>query len=196
MNHIQIYDNAFSKESCQHIIDYFESNRDLCFKGLSGGIVDKKDKDSLDLTLGLGYPRNEDEYKINSSLLESLKKGSEKYRNKFKFLDRVGTWHVDDIFNIQKFDEGQGYHGMHCEHGAFSASGTGRDRGDTYNRMLVWMIYLNNAKCGTRFYDPRRDVKAKQGRLVMWPPDWTHPHSGITPNKGKKYIVTGWFSYY
>ena len=100
-------------------------------------------------------------------------------------LSEAGKFDAMQIL-VQRFDEGQGYHGVHSETMGIEAN----------NRMLVWMIYLNNAKCGTRFYDPRRDVKAKQGRLVMWPPDWTHPHSGITPNKGKKYIVTGWFSYY
>ena len=44
MNHIQIYDNILSKEGCQHIIDYFESNIDISFPGLSGGILNKKDK--------------------------------------------------------------------------------------------------------------------------------------------------------
>jgi len=186
MNHIQIYDNMLSKEGCQHIIDYFESNINLSFKGYAAGKVDIKTKDSQDLTLRLEYPRNEGEYKINEYIIQSLQKGTKKYRNKFRLLDMmVGTWHVDDRFNIQRFDEGQGYHGVHCEHSK-----------DACNRMLVWMIYLNNAKCGTRFYEPRRDVKAKQGRLVMWPSYWTYPHSGITPNKGKKYIVTGWYSYY
>ena len=184
MNHIQIYDNILSKEGCQHIIDYFESNIDISFPGLSGGIVNKKDKESLDLTLRLEYPRNEDEYKINEFIAQSLKKGTEKYCNKFRFSRAVDTWHVDDRFNIQRFDEGQGYHGVHSETMGIEAN----------NRMLVWMIYLNNAKCGTRFYDPQRDIKAKQGRLVLWPPDWTHPHSGITPNRGDKYIATGWYA--
>ena len=185
MNHIQIYDNALSKEGCQHIIDYFESNIDISFPGISGNIVNKKDKDSTDLSLRLEHPRNKDEYEVNEYILKTLKKGTEKYRKKFKFLDRVvDIWHLDDRFNIQRFDEGQGYHAVHCEHTKHEY------------RMLVWMIYLNNAKCGTRFYEPQRDVKAKEGRLVMWPSDWTYPHSGITPNKGKKYIVTGWYSYY
>ena len=186
MNHIQIYDNMLSKEGCQHIIDYFESNINLSFKGYAAGKVDIKTKDSQDLTLRLEYPRNEGEYKINEYIIQSLQKGTEKYRNKFRLLDMmVGTWHVDDRFNIQRFDEGQGYHGVHCEHSK-----------DACNRMLVWMIYLNNAKCGTRFYEPRRDVKAKQGRLVMWPSYWTYPHSGITPNKGEKYLMTGWWRFY
>ena len=186
MNHIQVYDSMLSKEGCQHLIDYFESNVELLEPGLSGGEVCKECKDSFDLSIKLDNPRNEDEYKINELILQSLLIGTEKYCKKFKFLQAVDTWNVDNTFNIQRFDEGQGYHGIHSETMGILDS----------NRMLVWMIYLNNAKCGTRFYDPQRDIKAKQGRLVMWPPGWTYPHSGITPNKGKKYIVTGWFSYH
>jgi len=93
---------------------------------------------------------------------------------------------MDYTFNIQKFDgKEEGYFTRHCE-----SDGTIKN-----TRMFVWMIYLNDAKSGTRFYYPRRDVKAKQGRLVIWPADWTYPHSGITPNRGEKYLMTGWYSY-
>ena len=36
-------------------------------------------------------------------------------------------------------------------------------------------------------------VKPEIGRTVIWPAGWTHPHKGVTPNKGLKYIATGWF---
>ena len=85
-----------------------------------------------------------------------------------------------------RFDgEEDGYFMRHCE-----------ADGSYVDRMLTWMIYLNNAKCGTRFYHPRKDIKAKEGRLVIWPAGWTHPHSGITPNKGEKYLMTGWWKFY
>ena len=29
----------------------------------------------------------------------------------------------------------------------------------------------------------------------MWPAYWTHPHKGVTPNVGDKYIATGWLNY-
>ena len=38
-------------------------------------------------------------------------------------------------------------------------------------------------------------VNAKMGRCVIWPAAWTHVHRGVTPNKGLKYIVTGWVTY-
>jgi hypothetical protein len=55
--------------------------------------------------------------------------------------------------------------------------------------------FFNDAKSGTRFYHQKLDMKAKAGRMVIWPAAWTHMHSGIIPNKGTKYIATGWFSY-
>ena len=30
----------------------------------------------------------------------------------------------------------------------------------------------------------------------MWSAGWTHPHKGVTPNVGDKYIVTGWCEYF
>ena len=38
-------------------------------------------------------------------------------------------------------------------------------------------------------------IHPKRGRIVMWPAGWTHIHSGVTPNKGDKYIISGWYSY-
>ena len=35
-------------------------------------------------------------------------------------------------------------------------------------------------------------LKAKEGKLVIWPSDFTHPHRGIVSLDEEKYIVTGW----
>ena len=85
---------------------------------------------------------------------------------------------------LKKYDgEEDGYFAWHCE------------QCSTYpGRILAWMFYLNDAKCGTEFwnYSP---VRARIGRGVIWPSNWTHVHRGVTPNKGLKYIITGWVSY-
>ena len=36
---------------------------------------------------------------------------------------------------------------------------------------------------------------SKKGRLVIWPASWTHFHRS-EPNKGLKYIISGWYSFY
>ena len=100
-------------------------------------------------------------------------------------LDFIQSWTFSKYYNIQKYEnEDDGYKQWHCEHGMEENS----------NRILAWMFYLNDAKCGTEFaYFPT--VNAKAGRCVIWPAFWTHLHRGVIPNKGIKYIATGWYEY-
>ena len=62
----------------------------------------------------------------------------------------------------------------------------------TANRIAVWQFYLNNAESGTEFMS-YPTVNAKMGRCVIWPAAWTHVHRSA-PNKGLKYIISGWIS--
>lgn len=63
-------------------------------------------------------------------------------------------------------------------------------------RFLVFFWYLNNVEKGgeTAFYfnDCEIHVKPKAGRLIMFPPMWTHPHAGLRPISGSKFIVGGY----
>jgi hypothetical protein len=81
--------------------------------------------------------------------------------------------------------EDDGFKVWHCEHGGDPS---------TSSRLLAWMFYLNDAKSGTEFMH-YSNVRAKRGRCVIWPAFWTHTHRGVVPNRGLKYIVTGWASY-
>jgi len=62
---------------------------------------------------------------------------------------------------------------------------------------LVWMLYLNtvNDKGGTEFYHQDFVCNAEIGKMVIWPPYWTHLHrSQVSPSE-MKYILTGWMAY-
>ena len=63
--------------------------------------------------------------------------------------------------------------------------------------MLVWTVYLNTVtdKGGTYYQNFNRTVKAKEGRLVIFPPYWTHRHKGVVSKTQTKYIATGWYNY-
>ena len=188
MNHIQIYDNALPKEDCRNIIKYFDSHSDV-EKGIIMDANSQVKQGIRNETDKFSYSRLGNSFDSLSSpvdiLIPTLVKGITEYKKKFPFLDELSYWDLHNNFNIQKFDgEEDGYFVKHCE-----------ADGPYINRMLAWMVYLNNAKCGTRFYHPRRDIKAKEGRLVIWPAGRTHPHSGITPNKGEKYLMTGHWTF-
>ena len=182
--HIQIYDNTLNKEECESIIEYFDrspyKSKGLTSMGNNQYGVNESFKRSTDITLQLSNEELPDKI-----IRVALTKGVDKYVKKFPFLTKIDYWNLSTDYNIQKYIEDEGYYEMHCEHNIPHT-----------NRILAWMIYLNDAKCGTRFYYPTRDIRAKRGRLVIWPAFWTHPHSGITPNRGVKYISSGWCNFH
>lgn len=69
-------------------------------------------------------------------------------------------------------------------------------------RFLVCLMYLNDVEEGgeTAFDSDAADedtitVKAKAGRLVMFPPTWQYPHKGKMPVSGNKYIISTYGHY-
>jgi hypothetical protein len=65
-------------------------------------------------------------------------------------------------------------------------------------RFLAFLWYLNTVQEGgqTRFgftqESPVATVPAVRGRLLVFPPLWTHPHWGCKTISGPKYIVSGY----
>ena len=201
-DYIGIYDNALNGEECRLILKRFESidkHRHVRpDPSCSAEHMVEKSKDAsfvVDIPLkfskictqiNFNFNNKEDnfyhrlvEYAIYKSLL--------KYQKRYPFLQygtTCGKFNITKKYNIQKYEEGEGFYPLHCEQGTLAPY-----------RMLVWMLYLNNAKSGTEFPTQNKVVKPKTGRMVIWPAGWTHPHKGVTPNRGLKYIVTGWWNY-
>ena len=59
--------------------------------------------------------------------------------------------------------------------------------------MALW--YLNDVQGPggeTEFLFQQVKVKPRQGKLILFPPFWTHEHRGVTLDQGVKYIATTW----
>ena len=187
---LEVYDDTLSKEECDKLIKDFEdvsplSGRKIYEGALSnefGGKGQQKYSTTLysDMSDGLFKAFN-----IPTDI--SLQKGIKQYKEKYSFIDKISPWSCWRYYNVQKYEEGQGYYKLHCEHDSGDSSGV--------HRILAWMIYLNDAECGTEFPYQNKILDAKVGRLVIWPAAWSHPHKGVTPNKGLKYIATGWYNF-
>ena len=67
---------------------------------------------------------------------------------------------------------------------------------DSSSRFLSFLLYLNDSDGGTHFARDNHTVQAQQGRVVLFPPLWTHPHAGLEP-KGSttKYILSTYLHY-
>ena len=185
MNFIEKYDIALSQEQCNYIISLFNDSTSL-EPGVTSSGLDPSKKISTSLPLQFEERGNitSTNHIINQTIHPSLIEGVERYKAKYHLLSETSEWNLTKGYHVQRFQEGEGYFSTHCEHSS----------SEPY-RMLVWMFYLNNARCGTRFYHQNITMKPRTGRLVIWPAGWTHMHSGVIPNKGDKYIITGWFSF-
>ena len=169
-------------DSCENIIEFFESIGDKDYNKDSGLEYLNKNRQKICAGKSLDFSSGGI---INDTIFLFLNSALKLYTEKYDFLrtQDAGRWRLAPLYNLQRYDgELEGYFTLHSE-----------QSGQYPYRMLVWMIYLNEAECGTEFPYQEKIVTPKVGRTVLWPAAWTHSHKGVTPNKGLKYIVTGWY---
>lgn len=90
-------------------------------------------------------------------------------------------------YNLQRTRPGEFYH-WHVDSGPGAFS----------QRQLVAIWYLNDVPGpGGETEFPLQDVKVRpeQGKLLLFPPFWTHVHRGVTLEQGVKYIATTWICF-
>ena len=176
---IGVYDNALTSEECDELISFFESSekRPGGYAGKNGYNVDHEHKKNIEVV----DPKISTTPIIEKPLNECIRK----YVKKYLSLERIFPCNIVDPYTFQKLQYyGDGYKMWHTEHVPFSPANM---------RVLVWMFYLNDSKSGTEFmHFPT--IKGKKGRCILWPSSFTHMHRA-EPNKGLKYIMSGWISY-
>jgi hypothetical protein len=186
---IGIYDNAVSSDNCKEIIKWFGTEplkRGTVMYEDGTGRIDTRVKSDWEV---------DDSYKTlfsNNSFVDiiirdALIKYTPVYSESYPSIDYIDPWNVCNVYNIQKYDPGDGYHALHCENCNEA----------TLHRVMAWMIYLNTItdEGGTYFSSYDKTLEAKEGRLVIWPAFFTHTHKGVVSKTQTKYIATGWFSY-
>jgi hypothetical protein len=184
-NFIGIFEDAFSKEYCDSVIEYFNNaeKAGLTINRQQQHNTPKLEKDDTQL-----YAHSEICLSNTTNLITKFNDvfwgdAYREYASNFTVLVDYAT-HGNSAFKIQKTEIGQGYHVWHTE----------TSNRNTSNRILAWTLYLNDVEEGgeTEFlYYPKR-VKPKAGTLVLWPAGLTHAHRGNPPISNTKYIITGW----
>lgn len=181
MQFIHSIENVLSREICEEFISNFEISTDLHTSNF-----EDSSKKSTDIMFHRDVYNLPEWNGLINKMLSSLDEGLNKYIEKFEVLKYMNSFSLS-TFNMQRYRPGEGFYGWHCE----------RNGNPKYiNRMLVWMIYLNDVEeGGTEFLYQEHKVKAECGKLLIWPSDWTHTHRGIISNDETKYILTGWYTY-
>ena len=180
MQFIHLAESAYSKQSCDYLIDYFETNITNSQPGWAGN----KRLKNLEITLDINFEKpNPNNFGLENTLVNVLYQ----YKNKFPLIDTsIGRWQVSPTCQLTKYEPNNYYHHIHCDVGKTCR-----------NRIFAWMIYLNTIQegGGTHFVHQNFTTKPIAGNLYMWPAGWTHMHHGVNAPNEIKYILTGWVEY-
>jgi hypothetical protein len=171
--------NALTPGICREMVRRFEANPEHQYEGRIGQTQtrDLGIKRSTDMTLS----DKPDWRDIDRILFQSAGAALARVRERFPFFK--GRF-KDMGYAIQRTNPGEFYH-WHIDGGSHEFS----------YRQLVAVWYLNDvAGPGgeTEFLFQGVTVRPEEGKLILFPPFWTHEHRGVTLQRGVKYIATTW----
>jgi hypothetical protein len=171
--------DALPASFCQDVITRFEMTTDEQYPGRIGQTVNEDSgiKKTTDLVVS-GKPHWKD---VDRALFQSLGRAVMEFREKFTYFK--GPF-KDMGYNVQRYVPGEYYH-WHIDGGSHEFS----------QRQLVAIWYLNDVQGPggeTEFLYQDVSIKPEQGKLVLFPPFWTHEHRAATVQHGVKYIATTW----
>ena len=221
---IKIYDAFMEPAICDRLVDFYEKNKEFAVpnktvgdiqteKAWSAKNIKKKSittRQSIGLTIDqliAKDPQNAEYREIYDIIYKHYDTAIKKYLHELRQPGFAGipagstsapglvnaSNFDDEHYFITKYNQGDGFYGWHCDRGLVVKNG--HHTGDRY---LSGILYLNDVEVGgeTEFLSDHFKVKAKKGRLLLFPSGWTYIHRGIKPSSGNKYICNNFFSFY
>ena len=178
-SHVYVADNVLNADFCNEVIQRFEQATDEQYQGRVGqSEVEMPDiKRSTDLVIsGKAHWKDVDRVLFSSlaGALSVMRSQHAFFQGRFK----------DYGYAIQRTQPGEFFH-WHVDSGSHSFA----------NRQLVAIWYLNDVEGpggDTEFKHQAISIKPETGKLLLFPPFWTHEHRGVTLERGVKYIATTW----
>lgn len=172
--------NALDKNLCAEMIQRFEQHAEEQYAGRIGQTVSQNQ--DIKKTTDLVVSGKEHWKDIDRALFQSLATAVKEFRETFPYFK--GPF-KDMGYGIQRYNPGEYYH-WHIDGGSHDFS----------MRQLVALWYLNDVPEGhggeTEFLYQDMKVTPEAGKLILFPPFWTHEHRACTLNEGVKYIATTW----
>jgi hypothetical protein len=170
---------ALPIDVCNEMIRRFEACTDEQYPGRIGQLAEEHHdiKRSTDLVVS-GKEHWKD---IDKALFRSLGQAMRELRETYPYFK--GPF-KDVGYAIQRTDPG-GYYHWHIDGGSHEFS----------QRQLVAVWYLNDVPGPggeTEFSCQDVRIRPEAGKLLLFPPFWTHEHRGVILQSGVKYIATTW----
>lgn len=176
-------EQALDTGLCREMIRRYEQHPEQQYEGRIGqaGVHAGDIKRSTDLRIS----GRRDWKDIDSALVRSLATAFTDFAEMFPYF--AANSFKDMGYNMQRTSVGEFYH-WHVDSGPGAFS----------QRQLVAIWYLNTVDGpggGTEFLAQEVAIRPEEGKLVLFPPFWTHLHRGATLVQGVKYIATTWICF-
>ncbi|MBK46313.1 MAG: 2OG-Fe(II) oxygenase [Gammaproteobacteria bacterium] len=173
------FTNSLDNVICDDMVSRFESSSEDHYRGRVGQnfIENTEVKKSTDMVIS----GKEDWKDVDEKLFMSLSKALSSVKKQYDFFNDP----FKDIgYAIQRTEPGE-FFNWHIDSGSHQFS----------DRQLVAIWYLNDVEGPggeTEFINQNIKIKPEKGKLILFPPFWTHEHRGVKLQKGIKYIATTW----
>ena len=175
--------NALPDFLCDDMVARFEANEADQYQGRVG--VDMNSNTDLKKTTDVIASGKEHWKDVDNNLFRSLAIALKEFKEVYPYFSEMSRF-KDMGYNIQRYREGEYYH-WHVD----------ADNLGIASRQLVALWYLNDVEEGgtTDFIFQKASVTPEKGKLMLFPPFWTHEHRAAEVKKGVKYIATTWITF-
>jgi len=170
---------ALSPGFCDAVCERFEAHPHHQYAGRVGQL--RTADPSVKRTTDLVVSNKPDWQDVDQEFFRSLAAAIKEFRETFPYFK--GPF-KDEGYQVQRYLPGEYYH-WHVDGGSHELS----------RRQLVALWYLNDCPGPggeTEFLHQQVSVRPERGKLVLFPPFWTHEHRAAVVRTGVKYIATTW----
>ena len=171
--------NALPAAFCQEVIRRFEANPEQQNEGRIGQ-TQSRDQ-SIKRTTDLVVSNKPDWQDIDQMFFRCVAAALKEFRETYPYFK--GPF-KDMGYQVQRYLPGEYYH-WHIDGGSHQFS----------QRQLVVIWYLNDVPGPggeTEFLYQDVKIRPEQGKMVLFPPFWTHEHRAVRVEQGVKYMATTW----
>ena len=176
-------ENALPDFLCDDMVARFEAHPEDQYAGRVGS--DANQNTQLKKTTDLVVTGKDHWQDVQNNLFRSLALTLQKFSQRYPYFAELKRYQ-DSAYNLQRYRPGE-YYDWHVD----------ADNEALSSRQLVAIWYLNDVEQGgeTDFYHQHLSIKPTKGKLVLFPPFWTHQHRAAEIEKGVKYIATTWITF-
>ncbi len=171
--------NTIPADWCEEIIRRFEAHPEQQQRGVIG--QDHGRHSDIKRTMDLVVSDKDDWKDVDQMFFRCVGAALNEFRETYPYFK--GPF-MDMGYQVQRYNPGEFYH-WHIDGGSHEFS----------QRQLVVLWYLNDVPGPggeTDFIYQDVSVRPEQGKMVLFPPFWTHEHRAAEVLEGVKYIATTW----